>query len=736
MKSKKNFQTQSEIFNNSQLSAQQLHQILTNNPSLINNTDNNGETLLSYALKNNNYKIFDLLLNSPFLFLNYKDKDGNSYLHLAVKNKNEKIIKNLIEKGININLQNKQGNTALHFAYEIGNFSIIKKLIDSGININIKNKENKKAEEISKKLTINKNQSVNNYNILCKKMKSNKSTTELKIKNQDKNLLKSAKKNENIFERNNNNQSIKENGGIYEENIRSNLYTGNIPRFNIKKNTNDINMDIKQNEINTNNYPNSEIINAKNKKNIKIKLNFEKIKEGSLYKIFSLKESNNKDKEELFEEEDNKYNNNNENKIIFKMKNKINNLEESSSSFLVSQSSESRKRNNNMNNQKKINLNEIKSINEYEYVNNKDNHSSNKKKKSNKRSNYRNSIFNLNSTNNMDKWNTIQIKNSPRKINKNIIEKKLKHKGSITKRNSPRNNTSFYSNKMINKTINTSRSKNKSKIYKDSFIINKNYKKNQIQRYDNSLIDHDNQVKTLDQKEYLFDDDNYMISNQTIKSVKKNSIISINKNIKKTDENVLSVKASKLLRDFLSQINMDKYIGLLTTNGFDDINLILEQSKNGGASIQDNELKEAGISKPGDRAKILIRIQELSNNFSFPVPKEIYHIVYDIKDIENDEHIQKLKKWLENLKVEDYLINFIYSGYYSIELLLMQMISDNPLTSEILKEEIGIDKIGYRSRIINKLKDEARSYLGQLKTKTLVINKGEENTNNCQCVII
>ena len=51
MKSKKNFQTQSEIFNNSQLSAQQLHQILTNNPSLINNTDNNGETLLSYALK-------------------------------------------------------------------------------------------------------------------------------------------------------------------------------------------------------------------------------------------------------------------------------------------------------------------------------------------------------------------------------------------------------------------------------------------------------------------------------------------------------------------------------------------------------------------------------------------------------------------------------------------------------------------------------------------------------------
>ena len=723
MKSKKNFQFQREIFHNSQLSVQQLHQALKNNPSLINYTDNNGETIFSYALKNNNYKIYDLLLNSPFLFLNYQDKDGNSYLHLAVKNKNEKIIKNLIDKGININLQNKLGNTALHLAYEIGNPSIIKKLVDYGI----KNKEYKKPEEIKKKLTINKNQS---YNILCKKMKSNKSSTELKIISQDNNALKSQMINDNK-NRNNNNQSIKENGGIYEENIRFNLYTGNIPKYYIKKNTN--NTEIKQND----NIVNSEVLYEKNKI-IKEKFNFEKFKKGSLYKIFSLKENNIKeeDKEEIYQEEDKNNNNNKLNKInkkskiIFKKKNQINNSEESSSSFLVSQSSESRKRNNN--NQKQIHPNEMKSINEYECLNNK-NLSSNKKKKNNKRSNYRNSIFNLSNTNNIDKWNTIQMKNSPRKINKNIYGKTSNHK-SITKRNSPRKNTYFYSNKMINKTINTSRSKRKSKIYKDCLIKNKS-KKNQIQQYENQLNDQENKVKTLDQKEYMFDDDNYMISNQSIKRIKKNSIIS-NKNIKKTDENILSVKTSKLLRDFLSQINMDKYIGLLTTNGFDDINLILEQSKNGGTSIQDNELKEAGISKPGDRAKILIRIQELSNNFCFPVPKEIYHVVDDMNDIENDEFIQKLKKWLENLKVDDYLINFIYSGYHSVELLLMQMISGNPLTSEILKEEIGIDKIGYRSRIINKLKDEARSYLRQLKTKTLVINKGEENANNCQCFII
>ena len=91
-----------------------------------------------------------MLLNSPFLFLNYQDKDGNSYLHLAIKNKNEKMIDILLRKGININLQNKYGNTVLHLAYEMGNLSVIKKLIENGVDINIKNNEKKIAEQIEK----------------------------------------------------------------------------------------------------------------------------------------------------------------------------------------------------------------------------------------------------------------------------------------------------------------------------------------------------------------------------------------------------------------------------------------------------------------------------------------------------------------------------------------------------------------------------------------------------------
>ena len=386
MNPKKNYhytnKTQSEIYNISQLSVQKLHQALLNNPSLINTIDNNGETLLSYALKKNNYKTYELLLNSPFLFLNFQDQDGNSYLHLSVKNQNEKLIKILIDKGININLQNKLGNTALHLAYEIGNTSIIKYLIEHGINRIIKNKNNVKAEDMKKDITINKNPSVNNYNRLC----SNKSITRLKIKNPNSNILKSAKKDENKNISTINNQAIKENGGKYQDNYKLNIYskTNNNPKYIIKKNNGE--KEIALTDSNNNNT-NSTVSKEKGEENIKIKLDFEKVKKGTLYKIFSLKDNKikNNNEEELFEDNLNQKNNqlnytDRGSKIISNINKKLYNFVDSSSSFL--EISESRKKN--------INEKQINSLNDNEYANLKE---ENKKRMNNKRTNFRNNFY-------------------------------------------------------------------------------------------------------------------------------------------------------------------------------------------------------------------------------------------------------------------------------------------------------------------------------------------------------
>ena len=212
----------------------------------------------------------------------------------------------------------------------------------------------------------------------------------------------------------------------------------------------------------------------------------------------------------------------------------------------------------------------------------------------------------------------------------------------------------------------------------------------------------------------------------------KSPNIGILQNIKKKPK--IKNKRNNPLIEFLSQINLIKYLSIFENNGFDDINLLIEEAKKGNM-ILDQELKECGIYLPGDRAKILIRIKEKANLFGFSVPKKVYYICKNFDEIERDENIINLNNWLTNLKMDDYLMNFVTNGYHSIELLLIQMETDNPITSEMLRDEFGIDKVGYRSRIINKLKEEGKNLICKLKSSVLLLNNRPDD-KNCECIII
>ena len=201
-----------------------------------------------------------------------------------------------------------------------------------------------------------------------------------------------------------------------------------------------------------------------------------------------------------------------------------------------------------------------------------------------------------------------------------------------------------------------------------------------------------------------------------------------------TNINSVSTVQNSLFR-FLQKIGMEKYYNNLNSNGFDDISLIIEQTKNNKIGITDKNLKQAGINLPGDRAKILIRIQDLAKNFNFPLPKAIYHVCDDLNQTDSDVHIKKLNNWLNNIKLSEYLLNFISAGYHSIDLLLMQMESKQPLTYDILENEIGIELLGHRQRIMNKLIDDAKSLKNKLKTNTLLVDNRDTNKICNECNI-
>ena len=185
---------------------------------------------------------------------------------------------------------------------------------------------------------------------------------------------------------------------------------------------------------------------------------------------------------------------------------------------------------------------------------------------------------------------------------------------------------------------------------------------------------------------------------------------------------------------FLKEINMEKYYNNLNSNGFDDIQLIIEQCKNDKKGITDDNLKKAGIKLPGDRAKIFIRIQDKAKNFNFKIPDSIYHICNNLNNIEKDDYIKKLNNWLTQLKLQEYLIKFISSGYHSVELIYAQMISKFPLNEDIL-EEIGIKLLGHKKKLMIKLEDEIKNIpsLFNKYNKSKNVNFEKGNEKNCDC---
>ena len=228
------------------------------------------------------------------------------------------------------------------------------------------------------------------------------------------------------------------------------------------------------------------------------------------------------------------------------------------------------------------------------------------------------------------------------------------------------------------------------------------------------------------------DNNNSLISNIPINE----EINPKNKNKNKKEKKIEKIINcnNKPLLDFLMQIHMEKYYDNLNNNGFEYINMIIDDTKVGNY-LTDKQLKLIGINIPGDRAKILIRFEEKADMFEFNIPKSVYYICYNLEQIENDLNVCKLNGWLRNIRLEQYLKNFILNGYFSLDLLLIQSISKNPLTDEILKDEFGIEKLGHRARILNKLKEESKYFSGKLRD-SVVSFQTEENFKICsECII-
>ena len=222
-KTARNNQTKSLLMLDINLPVNSFSLIISKNPNIVNSIDNQGETLLSYAIKHKKTDICQIILQSKILDLNYQDKNGNSYLHLAVLYKLEKLAQTLIKKGINVNKQNKNGNTCLHLAFLNNFYSIIPFLKNNKADVTIRNKNNQIPEEL-KRSKISEQICTNSRGQTSKSSKS-------KYKENNRSNLTAKATNTNIKK---NMKSIKE-AQNDSKNIKANLLQDTEGKNNIKK---------------------------------------------------------------------------------------------------------------------------------------------------------------------------------------------------------------------------------------------------------------------------------------------------------------------------------------------------------------------------------------------------------------------------------------------------------------------------------------------------------------------
>ena len=266
----------------------------------------------------------------------------------------------------------------------------------------------------------------------------------------------------------------------------------------------------------------------------------------------------------------------------------------------------------------------------------------------------------------------------------------------------------------------------------DNDKIKKNYNLNLRSKSDNIFFEYSTSI-SKEEKEL---NNNNNIKSSFNKYIDQDFIFSPFVTIKEIppENNIIQNKSNDSLYIFLSEIGLSKkYYNLMNSNGFENIQLLIEQEKTCTA-INDTQLKEIGILLPGDRAKILIHLEEKAGNYNFTVPKSVYYEIKNVKNILEDFSAQKIYNWLKNLKVEDYLENFIQGGYCSIELILMQMNCKFPINDSIMKEELGILKVGHRARIMNKLVEDGKKFWNKLNNNNTII-ANTQMEKNCECVL-
>lgn len=186
------------------------------------------------------------------------------------------------------------------------------------------------------------------------------------------------------------------------------------------------------------------------------------------------------------------------------------------------------------------------------------------------------------------------------------------------------------------------------------------------------------------------------------------------------------------LREFLLECKLEQYTEALVKAGFDDVQAMITQMST-PIPLCIELLQKIGIEKIGHTKRLLMKLEEpglylLSYGGTTPLNQSCC-ISKRSPDISLCSEESTLYEWLADLKLDDLHGAFVASGYDDIEMLRAHMRSRYPLTDQVLRDELGVRKPGYRIRILGKLHGELRN---RRKQELLIDNSSTlKSCNKC-----
>ena len=705
-------------------------------------------------------KVKEILKENPSQ-INELNEEGLSLLHISVIKSNLKMINLLLSYGADSNILNKNNQTPLHLAYINQNSmseEIIKQLLNNNARDSILDLNNKRPSDyMCSSYTKNQKYNINNINGNAdiensdknKYINNNTGNTGslVTIDNHSDSSFTTNKEDEKSNQNNNNsnnktviqspykididydyNEIISINNSVIKQN---NNMVDKMNNNNIEKL--DINNDyyfnfIKENE-NNNNIINEEYLNNHQKEkielndsleeNIKDKENDEILQSNDLFqtnnKKLENKDNNNQNSINLYNNSMLTYTDScfqSKNKLSNQKLNSENNKNDDDNSILKSPFDLEES-------QKKEEISDIllktiitKKRNSYADKKNKTNNSFNNNSCMNKR----NYFLDFEENNNTIDYSLKNNKNnyiSPLSINNlTQIEKKNKHLNKNTSR------TSYNGKKTRNKYIGNM---SQYSTYTQSHKINNNLFNEDI----NKIKNNNNNNKIT---EFHYIDSNNNNSFNTL-----NSIYSNNEN---SDNNYRNIS---LLKYWLSNIGLSEYLENFTNNSIYDIDKLIEKMKNNQTKLNFDGIERLlKIRTPGYIYRILCKLEADAGLID---PKIVKFLIRDgnnepknflIKNINSNDlkisvsesyytclncckmnQIKKYKKndlkyFLTRYELLHLYQHFNHNGFDLIEFVLLQMYSSSPINEDILENDFHIYDEKQRSSTLKAIVSEMK----------------------------